>query len=85
MGVLPVLYDPIKILFSRDVDAAVRYLASDWGAGYDEYWNFAKSVIAARLMLMAGELGDVEARVKGVTEGEWRQLRTFADVVNLLQ
>jgi hypothetical protein len=80
-----VLYDPIEILFSKDVDAAVRYLASDWGMNYQEYWEFAKSVIAERLKLVAGEVENVEERVKGITDGEWREMRTFHDVIELLQ
>lgn len=76
-----ILYD----IFMNNVDAAVRYLASDFGKELpEEYWKFAKSVVAERLMLVA-ESESAEKWVYEITDGEWRKMRTFHDVIDLYQ
>lgn len=74
-----VLYD----MFMNNVDTAVRYLASEFGV-HEEYRKFAKSVIAERLMLVA-ESEKAEEWVYEITDGEWRDMRTFHDVIDLYQ
>jgi hypothetical protein len=73
----------IEILFRSNVDSAVRYLASEFGV-HEEYRRFAKSVITERLMLVA-ELESAEEWVNEITDGEWQEMTSFQDVIELYQ
>ena len=78
-----VLYD----MFMNNVDTAVRYLASEFGKELpEEYREFAKSVVAERLMLVAeSEAEECEEWVNEITDWEWRKMRTFHDVIEIYQ